>query len=530
VSDSATSRISLAGGRASIAARDLDWLLVGLGLATMMQFYTFDSVNLILPDMAGAFGVSRDEASWILISFSSAMFIGTPLASYLARRVGMLPYIVGSILVFVVCSIGASLSTRLGEMLVFRSIEGFAAASLNFWWRGSVYVFLTGSARAAAMMRISGMLYLGTTAGLLISGFLVDHLTWRFVCVVDVVLALAALPLLLRYYPRNLTQPEHGQRVDGLGVALLGLALVALQVMLGRGEVNDWFGSSLIVALALVAIVALVVFALRELDPANAHPLLRLRLLRDRNVMAAVSIGLLTGMILAGSVYMLPEYLREIDARPRSAGQTGQLLCIYAITAACVRPFATSAAARFGQRRVVVFALICLIAAMALFALVLTSNTPMVDFIPPLMLYGVCLAPLLSAVGSGTAARVAGEAQIDAVTIYMTVRQFGTAAGVALVNIVIAQRESLHSGRLFEHLQLGAATAPAWLGAVSQRLFGRLGYSAADAPAASLGMLREAAARQAQTLAFADAFRAMAVVGVLALLLTPLMSPPAKKT
>src|ERR1700691_1441148 len=102
--------VTIAGGRASITSRDLNRLLFGLGLATAMQFYTFDSVNLILPDMAGALGASRDEASWILFSCSAAMFLGIPLASYFARRVGMLHYMVGSILVFLAASIGASLS------------------------------------------------------------------------------------------------------------------------------------------------------------------------------------------------------------------------------------------------------------------------------------------------------------------------------------------------------------------------------------------------------------------------------------
>ena len=512
-------------------SRDLNHLLFGLGLATAMQFYTFDSVNLILPDMAGAFGASRDEASWILTSFSAAMFLGTPLASYFARRIGMLQYIIGSILVFLAASIGASLSTRLSEMLVFRSIEGLAAGSLNLWWRGSVYTFLTGPARAAAMMRISGMLYLATTAGLLVSGFLVDHLTWRFVCVLDGVFAVGAIALLLRYYPRLAPQPEFTtEPVDRFGLLFLGVALVSLQVILSRGQIDDWFGSPLIATLSWVALIALVLFIFHELDPQNRRPLLRLSLLRDRNVLAAVTIGALTGMILAGAIYALPEYLRGVDPQPRSASQTGAILCVYSITAACARPLVTAATARFGQRKVVAFALLCLIGSMLLMARCLTSNTPTYDFIAPLFLYGLCLAPLLSGVGSGTAARVAGAAQIDAVTIFMTVRQFGVAAGVALVNVVIEQRETLHSSRLFEHLSTGGAQLQTWLATMSQQLVEHLGSTRADAPVAALSLLREASARQASTLAFADAFRVMAVVGVLALMLIPLMSPPPKKT
>jgi len=199
---------SIAHGRAATEPQDLGRFFVGLGLASAMQFYTFDSINLILPDMAGAFGASRDEASWILVTYSAALFVGTPLSSYFARRIGLQPYIIGSILVFLGASISCSLCTRLEDMLMFRAIEGFAGASLNFWWRGSVYMFVTGSARSASMMRISVMLYCATTIGLLVSGFLVDHLTWRLVWVIDAVFAASAIFLLLRHFPRAEIEPE----------------------------------------------------------------------------------------------------------------------------------------------------------------------------------------------------------------------------------------------------------------------------------------------------------------------------------
>jgi DHA2 family multidrug resistance protein len=249
-------------------------------------------------------------------------------------------------------------------------------------------------------------------------------------------------------------------------------------------------------------------------------------MIRDRNVLASVLVGALTGVILAGAIYALPEYLRVIDPQPRSASQTGQILCVYAITAACLRPLATVAIGRFGQRRVAGAALISLIASMLLFSYFLTTGTPAIYYALPLVLYAVCLAPLLSAVGSGTAARAPAALQIDAVSIYMTFRQFGAALGLALVNIVINWRESLHSGRLFEHLQRGVATVDAWRGAASRLIVERGGQTATDASMGALRMLRETSARQASVLAFADAFRFMAVIGVVALALTPLMAPP----
>jgi DHA2 family multidrug resistance protein len=315
---------------------------------------------------------------------------------------------------------------------------------------------------------------------------------------------------------------------DLLGAALLGVALISFQVILTRGPIDDWFGSPVLVVLAWSAVIALVLFGFRSFDHPN--PLLRLWMIKDRHVLASVLIGSLTGVILSGAIYALPEYLRGIDPQPRSASQTGEILCVYAITAACLRPLATVAIGRFGQRRVTVAALVSLIASMLLMSRFLTTGTPAIYYALPLVLYGVCIAPLLSAVGSGTAARVAGTAaQIDAVSIYMTFRQFGAALGVALVNLVITTRESLHSGRLFEHVQPGLATMDAWRGAMSRAMVEQGGRTGAEASTAALRLLQETSARQASVLAFADAFRVMAVIGVLALMFVPLMAPPARK-
>lgn len=521
--------VPVAGGAAAMDPRQMRFFLLGLGFATAMQFYTFDSINLILPDMAGAFGVSRDEASWILISFSAAMFLGTPLAWYFARRIGMLRYILGSIVVFTACSIGCSLSSRLEEMLVFRAVEGFAGASLNFWWRGSVYTFLTGSPRSASMMRVSVMLYCATALGLVVSGYLVDHLTWRFVCLIDIGFASAAVPLLLRFYPRvPMAAVQQPVPIDRVGLVFLGIALVSLQIILARGPIDDWFDSSFIVALAWIAVLAFGLFVLRELGSVN--PILRLWMLRDRNVLASALIGTFTGMILAGALYALPEYLRGVDPQPRSASETGHVMVAYALAAVCIRPFVTPAIGRFGQRKVTTFALVSLVASMLLMAHLLTTGTPAYEYALPLILYSFCLAPLLSAVGSGTAARVPGAAQMDAVAIYMTFRQFGTVLGLALVNSVIERRESLHSGRLFEHLRAGRPALDSWLHTASGLLVHRGGRTAVEASHAAVGLLREVAGQQAAVLAYADAFLVMAAIGLLALAFIPLMAPKARKT
>ena len=113
-------------------------LLAGLTLATGMEFYTFESMNLVLPDITGSLGVSFDEASWLLTIYSSFLFLGVPLSTWLAGHFGYKRFLLWSTTLFAVISVVAALSPTLGMMLVLRALEGLVAAGLSVWWRSAI--------------------------------------------------------------------------------------------------------------------------------------------------------------------------------------------------------------------------------------------------------------------------------------------------------------------------------------------------------------------------------------------------------
>ncbi|MGB6938495.1 MAG: MFS transporter, partial [Xanthobacteraceae bacterium] len=124
-----------------------------------------------LPDMAGTFGISQDQASWILTTYISALLFGVPLSIWMAGRVGYLHYIIGSTIVFAVASVGCAAAPDFQTFLLSRAVQGFAGAGLTMWWRAGVYILMTGPQRSTSMMRISVMLYLATAVGLLFCGY-----------------------------------------------------------------------------------------------------------------------------------------------------------------------------------------------------------------------------------------------------------------------------------------------------------------------------------------------------------------------
>jgi MFS transporter, DHA2 family, multidrug resistance protein len=507
-------------------------LLLGLALATGMEFYTFESMNLVLPDITGTLGVSFDEASWLLTIYSCALFLGVPASVWLAGHFGYKRFLLWTTALFAAATVCAALSPTLNMMLFWRAFAGLAGAGLTVWWRASIYLLMPKPRRSPSLMRVSVGLYLASAMGLLLSGFLTDRLNWRLICVPNLFLAAGAIWLLKRNFP-DLPKPQSSrlEHTDCWGLFLLAVAIVCLQIVLSRGHIDDWFGSPRIRILALMSACAFIAFIHWQFSGENRYPLFNMSLLKNRNVVAAMLIGIFLGMILSGSLFVLPEFLRNVDSQTHSATQTGQLIVFYALVAATVRPTITWLTARFGPRKLMVVALSMMIMGMLLFYRWLTTSTSDGYFFLPLALYACCLAAMLPSVGSGTVGKLDQANLLDGVSLYMSFRQLGAALGVAFLTIVIARRETLHSSRLYEHLDVANSTTGQTLDRTGSYLVAHAGADPAYSHLASIGLLAHSGAHQVDVLSYADCFLFMAAAGAIAMCLIPLMSPfvPAPK-
>jgi len=177
----ALSPVSGGAAAALVSPANTRGLLLGLGLATGMEFYTFDRVNLVLADVTGTLGLSADEASWLLTVYSSSLFAGVPISIWLAGHLGYKRFLIGSTILFAIASMGCAVSSSLETLLVWRAIQGLAGAGLIMWWRASVYLLMPKAQRSPSLMRISTVLYLSSAAGLLASGYLTDRFDWRLI-------------------------------------------------------------------------------------------------------------------------------------------------------------------------------------------------------------------------------------------------------------------------------------------------------------------------------------------------------------
>jgi MFS transporter, DHA2 family, multidrug resistance protein len=199
------------------------YMLVGLALATWMEFYTYDGVNLVLPDMAGTLGLSQDEASWILTTYLSTLLFSVPLSIWMAGHVGYLRYIIGSAVIFAVASVGCAVAPDFTTLLVWRAVQGFAGAGLTMWWRASVYMLMPLRERSGSMMRISVVLYLATAVGLVFCGYVTDNFSWRLIFLPNVLFAAVAIRFLLRHFPKTPRPADvRATTIDKLGYCCWG--------------------------------------------------------------------------------------------------------------------------------------------------------------------------------------------------------------------------------------------------------------------------------------------------------------------
>ncbi|GAN55836.1 major facilitator superfamily MFS_1 [Tanticharoenia sakaeratensis NBRC 103193] len=506
-------------------------LLLALGMTTGVEFYVADGLNLILVDIAGAMGISLDQASWILTVYTGAMFIGIPLSGWMAAHFGPRRYLIGSLCLFGISTIGCMISMDFPVFLFWRFIQGIAGSALFTWWRGTIYTVLPKAKRGASMQKTSMRLSLSSACGLLVSGWVTEFLGWRLMFLPALVLAGAAVALLLRHYPDlPPSREERHQRPDWFGAAIAVVSIGALQVVLSRGDVDDWFASGLIRGLSAITAIGVVLFVAWQLSPRNDAPLLHLGVLRDRMSLSAGLLGVPTGMILAGCLFELPEFLRGVMQPDFSASQAGVFLAIYSLMTAFARSQSGKVHARIGQRNGLLLAMMLLVLSMLLINRLMTSGTPPLDYMPALALFAACQTLLLPGIGSGAMSRVSDERFLDAVTIYMTARQFGASLGISLLTVLIDHRLTLHSSRLYEALQTGRESTAAWLRQGGGLLLGHSGLSPERAVEGAIDLLSETGRRQVETLAYADGFLFMAAVGTLTVFLIPLMPPtPVKK-
>jgi DHA2 family multidrug resistance protein len=492
--------------------------LLAFTLATGMEQWTGTGLSVTLTDLTGTLGSSADEASWAVTLYGTAFAVSVALTHRLANLFGNRRLLSLACLLYAATSLGCAESSTLLPFLFFRVLQGFAggvflARTLVFITHAFERKYRAGSLRLYG----AGFFFLGRFLAPILSGWFADLLTWRLLFVANVPVMLVAAWLFDRYAAPNWTNEVEEHRADLLGIALLLMGICALQTVLSRGEIDDWFGSDRIVFLTMVGVACNLLFVAWQFAPRNREPLLHLAQLRDRGLLSAAVLGAVLGMLLGGSLYVLPQYLRRVESH--SALQTGELMSISGISGIVmllIVPGVAKVIMKVGGKAVMAFALFVQMVSMGWLGHIITGDTPDRTLWVPLALEGIFVGISVPTLALAAFIRMEDKHASSARAIYYGARQLGASLGVTVVVALIDRRATLHSSRLIENL------------------FGRnlsiLGLSIDPTNARRVAAL---ITRQSLVLTFADVFYAMAALSAAMLLFLPLLpslgvSTPAK--
>ncbi|MDE2405277.1 MAG: DHA2 family efflux MFS transporter permease subunit [Sphingomonadales bacterium] len=215
-------------------------LLAAVMMVSMCQFFDATIANVALPHMRAALGASPESISWVLTSFIITTAIATPITGWLSDRIGSRELFIGSTVLFLASSAACGAATSLSAMVLFRAIQGVAAAFIGPLTQIIMFDISPPSKQAATMSGFGMLVMVAPISGPFIGAFLTDTLNWRWIYYVNLPIGIPALVLLWWLLP---SRPIERRRLDRFGFATLALALAALQLLLDRGQHNDWWES-----------------------------------------------------------------------------------------------------------------------------------------------------------------------------------------------------------------------------------------------------------------------------------------------
>jgi MFS transporter, DHA2 family, multidrug resistance protein len=288
-------------------------------LATFMELLDTSIANVSLPYIAGGLGRSYDEVTWILTTYLVANAVVLPMSAWLSRVLGRKNYYLTCVALFTVTSFFCGIAPSLGVMLVARVLQGIGGGGLAPVEQAILVDTFPPHKRAMAFALYTVAIVTAPAIGPVLGGWITDNYNWRWVFFINIPVGLLSMFLTTRYVhdPPTFAEERKSVRtadgklhVDGIGIALIGLGSAALEVLLDRGQIDDWFGSSFITWMFAIGVTCLVAAVFWELN--QADPVIEFRLLKTRNFAIANFFYFIFGFGLFGSTTMIPQLLQSL--------------------------------------------------------------------------------------------------------------------------------------------------------------------------------------------------------------------------
>ncbi|MDW6024766.1 DHA2 family efflux MFS transporter permease subunit [Mesorhizobium sp. BAC0120] len=484
-----------------------------VALAAFMEVLDLSIANVALQHIAGELGASPDEATWILTSYLATNAIVLPISGWLATVLGRKRYYIGCIAGFGASSLLCGIAPTLAMLVASRALQGLIGGGLQPVSQAILADSFPPAQRGMAFAFYGMAVVVAPAVGPTIGGWITDNIDWRWVFLINVPISIA-LSLLVG---RLIEDPPHlvaerlrmrngGVRVDYIGFALLALGFGCLQVVLDRGQQDDWFASHLISFMALFSVAGLVSFVVWELR--IGHPIVDLRLLGNRNFAVANTLMFMLGFVLLGSTALLPQFTQELLGY--TAMEAGLVISPGGFALILIMPLVGRLSGMVDARLMIGFGLV--VAAWALYRM--SSFDLDVDY------WSIADARLIQSIGLGflfipisTLAYVdlPPEKSNSASALINVSRNIGGSVGISFLTTMLQRSQQAHQTTLVAHVTPGNPAYRQMIAGLQQH-FMAAGSSGPHALQLAQAEIANMIARQALVLSFLDNFLLLAVV------------------
>jgi DHA2 family multidrug resistance protein len=499
------------------------WLVaISVMFATFMEVLDTTVVNVSLPHIAGNLSASTDEATWALTSYLVANAIILPITGWLSSRFGRKRLLMMSVTGFTISSLLCGIAPTLATLILFRVIQGATGGCLQPLSQAVLLEAFPPQDRGKAMGFWGLGIVVAPILGPVLGGWLTDNYSWRWVFYINIPVGIASIIMTQRYVFDPAYLRKESKRVDYWGLGLLALGIGALQIMLDKGQQEDWFSSNLIVALTVICIVALGWFIVHELT--TPEPIVDLRVLKIRTYATGTVLMTVVGFVLYGSLVLLPLFLQQLLGYP--ALQAGIAMAPRGMGSFLAMPIVGMITGKVDPRKLLALG-IATGGGTLIWLAHLNLQAGYWDIFWPQFVQGLSLALIFVPLTTVTMSVIAKEHMGNATSLFNLMRNIGGSMGIATAATMLARWQQGITNQLGEHVSIYDPQAVSMLNRMKGAYIAG-GSDAATAAQQANGAMFGMILRQAYMLSFVDIFRWLGVIFLLMLPLVLLLKRPSR--